>query len=240
MEQRVYAVMRQKEDRHWWFRGRRAVIEALLGRVGGSGERTILDVGCGTGRNMEMYRAHGDVFGVDPSPEAVEFCRDRGIEDVRVGDAVDLPYEAGEFGLLTATDVIEHVEDDGAALREMHRVAAADARLLLTVPAYRWMWSDEDERLGHYRRYSRDELVDRAREAGWEPHFCTHFNTILLPPIALARRLPSCGGESTELERTPAALDSLLSMPMRLEAKLVARGLSLPAGVSLGLVCRRA
>ena len=242
MEERIYDLVYEVEERHWWFRGRRAVIEALLERTQPpthSRRARILDAGCGTGRNLELYSRFGRAEGVDPSPQAVEYCRRRGLTAVREGDAQSLPFEDGRFGLIAATDVLEHVLDDAAALREMHRVAAPGASLLVTVPAYEWLWSREDVRLEHHRRYSLGGLRRTAAAAGWEPRFGTYFNLILLPPIAIARKLPSDADAEPELERTSAALDGVLSLPMRLEARLIRWGLRLPAGVSVGLVCRR-
>lgn len=239
MEERVYRLVYEQEERHWWFRGRRAVIEALLARAGRPNPPRVLDAGCGTGRNLELYAGLGAAEGVDPSPQAVEFCRQRGLDGVQQGDAQSLPFEEERFGLIAATDVIEHVADDGLALAEMHRVAAPGATLLLTVPAYSWLWTAEDERLGHYRRYTLPGLRGVCAEAGWEPRFGTYFNALLLPPIWLARRLPGRDRERRDLERTPAALNVPLSVPMRAEAALIRRGARLPAGVSVGLLCRR-
>lgn len=103
-----------------------------------------------------------------------------------------------------------------------------------------WMWSEEDDHLHHQRRYTRPRLRRAVEQAGWEPRIATYFNSILLPPIALARKLPRrSAGERAELEHTPAWLDTPLSLPMRLEARLIRAGLSLPAGVSVGIVCRK-
>ena len=239
MEERIYGLVREVEESHWWFRGRRAVIEAMLSHAGALGPPRILDVGCGTGRNLELYGRLGAAEGVDPAPQAVDFCRARGLEGVRVGDAQELPFEDGRFGLLAATDALEHVPDDSRALTEMHRVAAPGAALLITVPAYAWLWSAQDERLGHHRRYSLPDLIARTSAAGWTQVFGTYFNLILLPPIALARRIaPRATG--SELERTPRILNQPLSWPMRGEARLIRSGRRLPAGVSIALLCRRA
>lgn len=239
MEDDVYRVMRAAEERHWWFRGRRCVIEALLDRAAPPPGARILDAGCGTGRNLELYSSWGEPSGVDPHPEAVEFCHGRGFADVAVGDAESLPFEDGSIGLVAATDVLEHVADDALALREMHRVAAPGAALLVTVPAYEWMWSEEDVRLGHHRRYTLGRLRVVAGSSGWSPEFGTYFNSILLPPIAAARKLRGGRTERAELALTPGWIDTPLSLPMRLEARLIRRGIRLPAGVSIGLVCRR-
>jgi SAM-dependent methyltransferase len=243
LRETAYREHYEVEDRHWWFRGRWAVIEALLARAALPAFPRILDAGCGTGGNLKRYAAIGKAEGVDPSEEAVRFCRERGFDSVRQAGLEDLPYESDSFDLIAATDVLEHIAAEQEALRELRRVAAPNGVLLLTVPAYMWMWNEEDENLHHQRRYTKRRLRDAVERSGWEPQAATYFNALLLPPIALARRLRRSGGsgsEQADLDRTPPALDGPLSLPMRAEARLIRRGVSLPAGVSVGIVCRKA
>jgi SAM-dependent methyltransferase len=242
LDEQYYPLVHQVEDRHWWFRGRRAVVAALLARARVEPPLRVLDAGCGTGRNLQDYRRLGPARGIEPEASAVEFCHQRGLTEVVQAGVEALPFEAGSFDIAFATDVLEHVEDDAAALRELHRVSAPGGLLLATVPAYMWLWSQSDVALHHQRRYSRRELTSRARDNGWEPIVSTYFNSLLLGPIALARTLRRARAEGAtrpELELTPAWLDPLLALPMRAEAALIRRGLALPAGISVGMVCRR-
>lgn len=240
MRESAYREHYEVEDRHWWFRGRWAVVEAMLARTPLPAEPRILDAGCGTGGNLQRYALMGKASGVDPSPEAVGFCRERGFESVEQAGLEDLPFGDGSFDLIAATDVLEHIAAEQEALRELWRVAAPGAALLLTVPAYMWLWSEEDEKLHHQRRYTRPRLRQAVEGAGWEPRIATYFNSLLLAPIALARRLPRRdSGETAEVERTPPSLDGPLSLPMRFEARLIRAGVRLPAGVSVGIVCRK-
>lgn len=240
MEETAYREHFEAEDRHWWFRGRRAVVDALLSRAELAPSPRILDAGCGTGGNLSRYARLGEATGVDPSAEAVRFCRARGLSSVQEAGLERLPFEDASFDLLVATDVLEHIAAERDALRELRRVAAPGATLLLTVPAYMWLWSEEDVSLQHQRRYTRPRLRDAVERCGWRVDVVTHFNLLLLPPIALARRLPRRGGrDRAELDRTPAWLDRPLSLPMRLEASLIRRGLRLPAGVSIGLLAHK-
>lgn len=242
MERLAYAEMYEQEDVHWWFRGRRAIIWALLSHADLPPEPRILDAGCGTGRNLVEFGTLGPAEGVDPSADAVAFCQARGLRDVRQAGLEDLPFDAGRFDLLFACDVIEHVEDDASSLRELRRVAAPDAALLLTVPAYQWLWTDHDVQLRHFRRYTLPLLRRQVVAAGWQPVHATYFNSIMLPlvaPARLASRLSSRRGGRTDLDRTPALLNRVLEQPLRLEAAVIRRGGRLPAGVSVGMVCRR-
>ena len=239
MESWLYPRLYELEERHWWFRGRRAVIRALLERGGGAARPRVLDAGCGTGRNLvELAPRSASIHGVDSAQEAVEFCRRRGLDGVLRAELDALPFADGAFDLLMATDVVEHIDDDAAALRELRRVAAPDARLLLTVPAYQWLWSEHDDAHQHRRRYTRPQLVGRVRAAGWDPVVATYFNALLLGPIALARRLLPKGRAESDYDRTPGRLNAVLERPMRAEAQLIRRGAVFPAGVSIGLVAR--
>jgi SAM-dependent methyltransferase len=241
MEEWAYQEDYDMEDRHWWFRSRRRVLWALLQRTDLKPSPRILDAGCGTGRNLAEFGRLGSAEGVDHSPQAVEFCRRRGLEGVRQAVIEDLPFECGRFDLIFATDVIEHLPDDRPALEELRRVAAPGARVIVTVPAYNWLWSEHDRSYHHYRRYSRPMLRRRLRAHGWEPTVDTYFYSALLPPVAAVRmlqRLRSNGNGKSDLQMSPRALDRWLEMPVRFEASLIRRGVSLPAGVSLGMVCR--
>jgi len=236
----AYRELYEVEDRHWWIRGRWAVVEALLSRAQLPAVPRILDAGCGTGGNLKRYARLGEAEGVEPFAEAVQLCRERGLESVTQAGLEELPYEDGRFDLIASTDVLEHIAAEQEALRELWRVAKPNGVLLLTVPAYMWMWSDADDNLHHQRRYTRPRLRQAVERCGWEPRIATYFNTLLLPPIALARLLPQkSSGEQGDLDRTPAFLDDPLSLPMRFEARLIRAGVSLPAGVSVGIVCRK-
>jgi SAM-dependent methyltransferase len=238
MESWLYPRLYELEDRHWWFRGRRAVIRALLERGEAPQRPRVLDAGCGTGRNLaELQPTAAELHGVDRAAEAVQFCRQRGLDGVQQSELDHLPFDDGAFDLLLATDVVEHLDDDAGALRELKRVAAPGARLLVTVPAYQWLWSAHDDSHQHRRRYTRPQLVERVHTAGWEPLHATYFNAVLLAPIAAARRLGKGNGRS-DYDRTPAWLNTALEQPMRAEAQLIRRGAQLPAGVSIGLVAK--
>ena len=231
MRPEAFAEMRALEERHWWFRGRRRLVRALLRRAGAAPGARLLDAGCGTGGNLAAF---GPGRGIDPAREAVEACRARGL-DVVQGGLEALPFGDGEFDLILATDVLEHVDDDAAALRELRRVAAAGALLVVTVPAHPRLWSAHDVALHHRRRYRRAELVARVRAAGWDPVVVTWWNALLLPLIAVARRR---GGEGTDHDRTPGWANGVLELPLRVEAWLVGRGVDLPFGVSLAVAAK--
>jgi SAM-dependent methyltransferase len=241
MEHWRYRELYELEDRHWWFRGRRTIIWALLRRAGVAPSPRILDAGCGTGRNLVEFARLGEAEGVDFSEDAVAFCQRRGVQGVRRARLEELPFADRAFDLILATDVIEHLDDDREALAELRRVAATGARLVVTVPAYSWLWSQHDVSHHHRRRYTARRLREQVIAAGWVPVVGTYFFSAVLPAVAAvrtARKLrPDRNGHS-DLEMMPSPLNRALELPARLEARLIERGARLPAGVSLGMVCK--
>jgi SAM-dependent methyltransferase len=240
VDDRLYETYAQIQDRHWWFRGRRAIIataiEAWAPAVQNRSERRILDVGCGTGTNLGTLREYGKVTGVDSEAAAVDYCRRQGETDVQTAPATDLPFANSTFELATMLDVLEHVEDERAALAEARRVLVPGGHLLITVPAYNWMWGVQDEIARHKRRYTAHRLRAALQTAALEPVRSSYFNTILFAPIAMVRigrRLAGSRPEHSDFEVTrPGRLDSLLGALLAAEATPATR-LGLPFGVSL-------
>jgi len=253
MRETFYEEYFRIEDRHWWFVGRRRIVLTVLAECLNSGsdeeaaaapKRRILDLGCGTGTMLAHLRQFGDAEGVDADERAVAFCHARGEDRVRRLETERLPFADSAFDLVTALDVLEHIEDDRAALREVHRVLKPGGVLLATVPAYRWMWGAQDEISHHFRRYDAPGLSGRIGESGLELDRISHFNSILFPPIALvrlARRVRPARGEvrsDFELTQDGGTMNRLLAKVFSSEARWLRRR-SLPFGVSILAVARR-
>lgn len=230
------------EDRHWWYRGRRDVIERVIADLKLPARARILDAGCGSGRNMIELARHGTVSGVELSGPSVDVARARGAGEVIAGSVLDMPFDSDSFDLSVCLDVIEHLDDDVGALRELRRVLAPGGSLLVTVPAYQWLWSGHDEVNHHHRRYTRRSLQRVAEQAGWEQVRTTYFNSLLLPLAILLRVLERFSRKTTEssldLWVPPQPLNWLLERPLALEAALIGRGGRIPAGLSLLAVFR--
>ena len=231
------------DEHHWWYRGRRRVIRAELDRLPLPSAARVLDAGCGSGRTLQELVDYGDVSGIELNTEAAELARGRALGDVEVGRLEELPWEDATFDLITCLDVIEHVPDDTAALAELLRVCRPGGWLLVTVPAYQALWSRHDEANHHYRRYSRAALRAAAGAAGWQLERMSSFNSLLLAPAAAVRlaqrRLGTHNGYTNDLDLGPAWLNDVLERPLALEASWLARGRTLPAGLSLLAVLRR-
>jgi SAM-dependent methyltransferase len=243
MDEKMMKATLAVDEHHWWYRGRRRVIRAELDRLPLPPGARVLDAGCGSGRTLVELVNYGEVSGIELNTDAARLASDRGLGEVRVGRLEELPWEDGTFDLITCLDVIEHVPDDVAALRELRRVARPGGWLLVTAPAYQALWSRHDEANHHYRRYSRSKLRGAARSAGWEIERMSSFNSLLLAPAAAVRlaqrRMGPRNGHSNDLDLGPGWLNEVLERPLALEASWLARGRTLPAGLSLLAVLRR-
>lgn len=185
MERELYDFFYEAEDRHWWFVARRRILMAVLERSLPRTGIEITDMGCGTGGMAAPLGRFGRVAAVDEAPAAREYCRRRGVD--RVLSLAEWDAEATAYDLVTAFDVVEHVEDDLALLKRLHARLKPGGMLVVTVPAYRFLWSPFDEMNHHYRRYSRGELRGRLEGAGFRVRRASYFNTLLFPVIAIVR-----------------------------------------------------
>jgi SAM-dependent methyltransferase len=243
MDEQYELQTHRAEDRHWWYRGRRNVLNLVVSQLGVAPGARILDAGCGSGRNMVELARFGAVTGIELSRTSVEAARARDAGEVVEGSLLDMPFEDDSFQLGASLDVIEHLQDDRCALRELRRVIVPGGKLLIMVPAYQWLWSAHDEINHHHRRYSRDTLLSAAGDAGWECERTTHFNSLLLPVAVALRataRVKSADATKSSLDLwvPPRPLNWLLEQPMNLEAAVIGRGGRIPAGLSLLAVFR--
>lgn len=243
MRENFYAEYFRIEDRHWWFVGRRQIVLAVLGaHLTPAPHGRILDFGCGTGTMLGYLRRFGEVEGIDADEHAVRYCHARGQARVQLLDSDALPFPDDSFDLLTALDVLEHIDDDRRSFAEVARILRPGGTFLATVPSYPWMWGVQDEISHHFRRYTRRQLEQRILAAGLELERLTHFNTILFAPIAavrLARRLrPPEGEPRSDFQMTrEGAVNRLLTAVFSAEARWL-RTRDLPFGVSLLALAR--
>ncbi|MFM9904675.1 MAG: class I SAM-dependent methyltransferase [Pyrinomonadaceae bacterium] len=258
MQQHTYAIMDEVEGSHWWFVGRRAILESFLKGIvtrlesrlqaANSGDQPtnvgtpnlrILDVGCGTGANIEMLSAYGEAEGVDVSDDALEFCRRKGLK-VQKGLAETLPYENGSFDLTTALDVVEHLDDDIAGLREMFRVTKHGGYSLIFVPAFMWLWGVQDDISNHRIRYTKSQIVDRLKTAGYTVERATYANWTFFAPILAGRTIMKITGIKPESENniTVSALNGFFGKLFGAE-RFWLKNLNFPFGVSIVVVAKK-
>ena len=191
MDFATFAAEAAIEADHWWFVGRRLLFSELIKGFGLPRDAEILDVGTSTGTNLRLLHDLGfaRITGVDQSPDAIRFCAEKGLGAVQLGDIRALELPDRRFDLVLATDVIEHVDDDVAALRELRRVLRPGGYLLITVPAFRLLWGLQDEVSHHKRRYKLHKLLKTLGVANLSARQHFYFNYLLFLPILVARRL---------------------------------------------------
>jgi SAM-dependent methyltransferase len=237
MDERLMQTMLDVDEHHWWYRGRRQIIHAELDRLALPDPARVLDAGCGSGRTLQELVRYGAVEGVELNEDAAQMAAERGDGEVKVGRLEDLPWGQDTFDLIVCLDVIEHTPDDGLTLRELRRVCKPGGWLLVTVPAYPALWSAHDEANHHYRRYTRRSLRQAALGSGWQVTRMTSFNSLLLAPAAAVRlaqrRRRDTNSHSANLNLGPDWLNDALERPLRAEARWLARGRTLPVGLSL-------
>jgi SAM-dependent methyltransferase len=173
------------ENAHWWFLGRRRIFLRVLSRyLAPRKTALILDVGCGTGTTLGYLSPYGQGVGVDIEQSALEYARRRGVSRVVQAAGSNLAFGDDAFDLICALDILEHVDDDASVLRECYRTCKPGGLMLLTVPAYRFLWGRQDEISRHRRRYVASDVHQRVAGAGFSIQRLTYFNTILFPIIA--------------------------------------------------------
>jgi SAM-dependent methyltransferase len=241
MDKAAYAVESIVEASHWWFVGRRTLFSRIIEDLGLSREAAVLDVGTGTGTNLRMLRNLGfnRVIGLDQSPDAIQFCAEKGLGDVQLGDLCHLPFSDNSFDLVLATDIVEHIPNDMSAMREIRRVLKAGGHLLLTVPAFQLLWGLQDDVSHHQRRYRMPNLLGKLLAAGLSPQRYFYFNYLLFLPILVARLLMRLlrVRVASENELNPGWLNRIL-LPLFLFDIRTATLLKPPIGVSALVVAK--
>jgi len=244
LELHTYDILYRTEATHWWLAARRKIVlDWIHQRYPGRNDLEILDAGCGTGLTLQELRPLGSATGVDLSDEALAFCRMRGLENVYNADLVDLPFAADHFDIVTALDVLEHINNDAAALAEFRRVLKPGGRAFIFVPAHRWLWSLQDEVSEHKRRYVARTLRETVTGAGLEVERQTYVSTLLLPVIYLGRQWLKVRRIfqkfDTENDLHPQWSNGILRSIFEFEIPILRR-IDMPFGASILCVARKA
>jgi len=251
MELDLYNEFFALEGRHWWFLGRRRLFMNLIRQSFGKPEDArILDVGCGTGMNMDGLAEFGTVYGMDGSHLALEFCRKRGFMRLAQGHMYELPFGEKSFDLVTAFDVVEHEEDDRATLRGFRDLLRDGGKIAISVPAYMFMWGEHDDAAHHRRRYTVTELRSKIEESGFQVLRITYFNFLLFPiavvfryvkrfASALNRRLGLKSGlRSDFIITSPPIINPIFTWIFGAEADMSQR-FNYPFGASIFVIAQK-
>jgi 2-polyprenyl-3-methyl-5-hydroxy-6-metoxy-1,4-benzoquinol methylase len=241
MELAEYQKMDELEKKHPWFIAKRNfLISELKGVL--VGKERILDIGCGTGAVMKLLSEKGyQVDGVDSSDEAIGYCRDKELK-VQLGSAEETSFDSESFDVVLALDVLEHLSDDGLGVKEMARVLKAGGTAIITVPAHASLFSIHDQRLQHYRRYSRNRLIGLFEEGEWEIKKVSWIHCLILLPVALGRLLSKANlskKESSDVNSVNGFLSKILNSFYSTELFFYNIFGTLPFGLSLLIVVQK-
>jgi SAM-dependent methyltransferase len=241
MDERFHGFEREVEDFHWWYRVRREILDQQLAALRLPPGARLLDVGCGTGGASLVLSRHGDAYALDRAPESFRLSMDRPYRH-RVVSSLEqqLPFADGSFDVVCALDILEHLDDDRAATRELHRVCKPGGVVVAYVPAFQALWGYNDDYSHHRRRYTRAALDQVVADAGFSVEKSGYFNMILFLPTLLARVAQRRFKQLDQMEHStrPHPLHPLLAGLFRLELPLLRR-LPLPLGTSAFCIARK-
>lgn len=226
------------EDVHWWFVSRRKIIKTILAKYfDDRPENTILEVGCGSGGNLKMLSAFGDLVALELHDKARERANSRNICKVKKGRLPeDIPFDSG-FDLICILDVLEHIENDLGALQSLQSMLNKNGKLLITVPAYKFLWSNHDTACHHKRRYFKRQLSRLVIKSGLSIQYRTYFNTFLFPGIATLRLLNKLlkKNQGSDVVLPPKFLNDFLATIFSSETIFLPR-LGFPFGLSILII----
>lgn len=240
MDLKVYEKAALLKEKHWWFLGRRAIIEALLNRYFTNRRMKILDVGCGVGANYSLLSDFGKVFGIDSNQKAINICRKIGYFRLIKCDANSLPFEDESFDLIACLDLLEHVPDDQNVLSELARITKKNGYLLATIPAFPFLWGENDIATHHYRRYSGKTIKEKIEKMGYNIVKISYFNFILFFPYLIWFIYKKISGIFRKKKHARSMLDTNIPLFLNklfyslfsIESKLLNR-FNFPFGISL-------
>ncbi len=241
-----YHKMHALETQYWWFQGRRRVILDTIQKhcAPVEGNRpVILDIGCGTGMMLEDLQKMGAATGLDFSMVALEYCKNRGINNLGRADVRHIPVKDNSVDIITALDLIEHIEDDHGLMDEFHRVLKPGGVAIMSVPAHKKLWSGHDVALHHFRRYEKAEFRQLVEGAGLKPRKYSYGMATAYVPAVLIRNYKKMRGQSGANQSTdefpiPAWLNGLLRKSVEVESAWLKRW-DLPIGLSLLCVAQK-
>ena len=242
MDPLIYNELVEQEDTHWWFVARRVLTGCLLDSVKLPEKPVILDIGCGAGGNLPVLARYGEVFACEMNEQVRKHSEGRNIATVAYGKLPgEIPFADRQFDLITMFDVLEHIEDDRAALAAASRRLPQGGALLLTVPASPWLFSRHDKLHHHFRRYSRTELQEKIKAAGFEIEYMNYWNFFLFPVAVAVRLLDRLRAKNKQEIGTKIPAQPINEFLIKLLSaeRFLFRRIPFPFGLSLMLLARK-
>ncbi len=241
MEESYYHHMADIQARHWWYEGRRIILQSVLHHISLPDNPRIIEVGCGTGANLAMLKNFGSVVGIEPNPFGRGHATKISGCDIRDGALPDnIPFKES-YNLVCAFDVVEHVGDDTGSLETLYGLTAPGGYALFTVPAWMFLWSQHDVINHHKRRYTRPAFVKLLRDSGYDVIFDSYYNFWLFPLIALIRLTKNIlkMKDSPDMTTPPMGFMNMLLTSVFASEQYLLGKTSLPFGVSIIALCRK-
>ncbi|MHB1667819.1 class I SAM-dependent methyltransferase [Thiomonas sp.] len=237
MSPEAYLSMADTEAQHWWFTGRRKILEFVIRKLDLPKNANILEIGCGTGGNLEMLAHFGVVSALEMDATALKIAteKSKGRYDIKQGVCPDLSQlSLQKFDLICLFDVLEHIDQDIETIAEAKKLLADGGRILITVPAYAWLWSMHDEFLHHKRRYTAAKLRKVADSTTLRVSLLTYFNALLFPLIAVVRLKEKLlhNNEPGGTGMPPKPINFILRIIFGFERHFIGK-IPIPFGVSL-------
>lgn len=249
MEKQYYKEYFKLERQHWWFKARLKILDFILQKkIQKTEPLKILNAGAATGATSVMLKTYGEVLSLEYDKDCSEFLSEILNEEVSNDSLTDLPFSEKSYDLVCAFDVIEHIEDDDKAIKEIYRVLNDSGHVYLTVPTFKILWSQHDVINHHYRRYTLKELKDILQANGFKVEYGTYFNFILFLPILIVRLLSKIlpakkakqsTGSDFEKFHSNEFLNNLLYKVFCFEINLLKWKLKLPFGVSAMIIGKK-
>lgn len=244
MNAEEYQKMYDIEDKYWWFIGRRKLLSSVFKSYNIDKQRDLLfDLGCGTGLNLMSFSNQCRTVGADRSFTALGFCRQRNVQGVFQCEAGSIPLKSDSVDVVTALDVLEHLQEDTEALKEIHRALKPGGLFIATVPAYGFLWSEHDEALHHFRRYTAREMRVKLSATGFELERTTYYISFLFAPILLFRLWQNLFNvshhPSVSYIMPPRWVNAFFIWLLDVEAQIM-KFINLPFGISIISIARKA
>jgi ubiquinone/menaquinone biosynthesis C-methylase UbiE len=240
MESYLYDDLYALEEQHWWHKAKRELILRLLPQYITRKRIKILDIGCGTGKNVETFSQFGESWGLDISTRAIAYGKKRGLQHLARGTAEKTGLRAQSFDVVTLLDVLEHT-DDVKSLKEVHRILKPQGHIVITVPAYQWLFSRWDEVLHHKRRYNKSGLEQILHDTGYTVEKISYVYSFLIIPIIVVRTIKSLffsRSYGSDFRLSSPYINSFMLAMCRIEAGIIQQGY-VSFGTSLVCIARK-